>query len=807
MGEAAPKLYDLGQERGLSPRTLELFNVRVNGTAWLYDTKCMDGTTATRRKSFYSTAEQAPVDEQAGWSKYTWHPKKPEQAKYFYPPGLKLMEEIEKQHGALWIVGGDIASMTMIEAGIYNTISTFGDSNVPDSLVDDLKRWGAKLVFLVPDRDKSGQRWAVDIRDMIVADGSLMLIVFELPYELTEKHGKDVNDYWLEQTDKLLFKNALEALKEWVLPEPEIRERQTTLSNNELEVPAALKIELRMRLGVVDKYNNEGWSRKNVNCPFHEDNHASATWNDDSAILYCHGPCGRSFLVRELCEYYGIRMGDYYRTAPEVDRHKDLPAEKPKEPLHMPTRHEQQYAPKLPPDVQLSDEQLYEARKGRVWLDKYVKWCKDGGPLSPDIFYEAMGLWTLSMAATRRMKVQIGNENIFPNLYVFIVATTTVYRKSTALAICNQFIEHAKMDFLKLPERATPEALFEFLAGKLPSNSDSLTETERQYWRYGRTFSGQRAIMEDEASALLSEMRKDYMAGLSELLLKGYDGQGVLRKLLKSQGLITVRDMCLSFLGATTPVEWGRRIGNEERQNGFVARFAVITPEGPPIWAEALEVVEPPIELVKQLRYMFREVLPWDERCIRSADGQPMPLPDDCEVIPPPVTTVTIAPDAFVQIQKYRRAMSFDMLTASGMGGEIGDDKAPSYARLGTMVVKVAMLLAAVESTTKQIRIETHHAYAAQQVCERWRESYHRLDIHVAQAKVDDVDERVLNFVRSSGAIGVTVRDVVRSCGVQPTSRAKEQLATLVDAGELEAFKREPIGGKGRPAICYRAVG
>src|SRR5690606_29951338 len=231
-------------------------------------------------------------------------------------------------------------------------------------------------------------------------------------------------------------------------------------------------------------------------------------------------------------------------------------------------------------------------------------------------------------AATRRMKVQIGGESIFPNLYVFIVAPTTVYRKTTMFNMTAQVLEMTKLDSLLLPDRATPEALFEYLAGRKPVNFESMAESERIHWLMGRTYAAQRAIMEDEASGLLSEMKKDYMSGLSELLLKGYDGQGTLRKLLKSQGQITVRDMCLSFLGATTPIEWGRRMTNEERQNGFIARFAIITPENAPIYIEAIEDVPLPYKVINRVRNMFTKILPWDKSLI-GADGNPRALHKD----------------------------------------------------------------------------------------------------------------------------------------------------------------------------------
>jgi predicted transcriptional regulator len=135
---------------------------------------------------------------------------------------------------------------------------------------------------------------------------------------------------------------------------------------------------------------------------------------------------------------------------------------------------------------------------------------------------------------------------------------------------------------------------------------------------------------------------------------------------------------------------------------------------------------------------------------------------------------------------------------------EIGDEKAASYARLGTMIYKVAMLLAAVDTFRKPIRVEARHAYAAQLICERWRESLHRLDTHLAQAKYNGLDEKILNFIKPSGEVGVTVRDVLRGCNVD-TDKVQNTLKMLADSGVIEMFQHKPEG-RGRPSIRYKAV-
>lgn len=794
---------DFSKERGITPETQALFNVRVNGTGWLWETRCLSGNPATRWKSFYSTREEAPENEQAHWTKYLWHPEKPADAKYFYPPKLILKTAVDQCDGVLFIVGGEVAAMSMFDAGYRNVISFFGDTNIPHSLVSDLRACGVTTVRMIPDRDESGLQCVINVRDDL-KDSGITFTAFQLPYNLEAKHGKDVNDFWIMLgMDNVKFMDRLDLLNEWTLPKQQpIVIPQIDLSiYGDSELPEMFIADIERALNVYPYFNSEGWSKRNVLCPFHSEEHPSATWNHQKAILRCHAGCSKSYLAKEVGEFHGLRLSEYFREASTLELVKNLPTVQVDNPppIVLSKTPERRFSPPLSDIAQLNTDQLAEAEKGRAWLDEYIKWAKDAGPLSPEIFYEALGLWTLSIAATRRMKVSIGGENIFPNLYVFIVATTTVYRKSTALHLANEIIEKSNLEFLKMPERATPEAMFEYLAGKTPTNFGDMTDTDQQHWAMGRTFAAQRAIMEDEASGLLSEMKKDYMSGLSELLLKGYDGQGILRKLLKSQGQITIREMCLSFLGATTPIEWGRRMTNEEKQNGFVARFAIITPENAPIYMDSIEDVPLPYRVINKIRNMFINVLPWDKSLI-GQDGNPRALPKDESVVPPPITNVQLAPEAMAQISKYRKAVGFSMLKS--VGGEVEEDKASSYARLGTMMIKVGMLLAAIEAESPVIRIEARHAYAAQQICERWRESLHRLDEHVNASRRTNIDDKVLAFIKAGGEVGVTARDIQRACNLETPVR-ENNIKLLLDAGAIEIFKRET---KGRPAICYRVI-
>jgi hypothetical protein len=791
---------DFAKERGLTHQTLQLFNVRINGTGWLWDTKRLSGGTATRWKSFYSIREKAPETEQETWKKYTWYPSRPEDAQYFYPPSLSLKTSVDACDGELWLVGGEVASMSMMDAGYHNVTSFFGDSNIPDTLVTDLRNMGVTHLRMIPDRDESGQQCAMNVRDAL-KDSGIKFTAYQLPYPLETKHGRDVNDYWLSlSVDIPTFLDRIDTLLEWTLPAPQPKPTYNydTSGYADTDLPASFIADVERALDVYPVFNTDGWSRRNVPCPFHDDVHASATWNHSKAILRCHASCGKSYLAKDVAGFYGIDLRQYFNpvpmyssesTAPKLDPLPDVMLDI--QPIQIVEK--QAFRPPLPDSVELTPAQRLEAKQGRKWLDTYVNWSCEAASATPEIFHEAMGLWLLATAATRRIKVQVGGEDIFPNLYILIVAKTSLYRKSTGMKKAAAVLAKANLDVLRLPGEATPEALFDELAGIRPMNFDKLPIEVQRRWMLGRAFAGQKAIMKDEASSILANLKKEYMAGLSEILLQGYDSDaGVIDKRLQSKGLISIKDLSLCFLGATTPVMYAKYIGIEESENGFLARFALITPEGPPMDREAPDHVDMPAALVQDIRHMFLDILPGDYKAVSSGLD---------EVVSPPVTTATIALEAFTQLKKYRKTLGFDMSAK-----EIVDDsKSAPYSRLGTMAYKIALLFAAIESKDQAIRIEGRHAYAAQIVCERWRESLHRLDIDVARSQNNGVHEKVLKYIQSSGDVGVTLRDIMKDCGLKTKAYAMDILSTISDEGAVSRFERKPEG-KGRPTVIYKYV-
>lgn len=801
-GNLAPQIMpDLGKSRGLSKATLDLFSVSVNGTGWYWETKLKGGGTGKRWKSFYSARDLAPEEARKGWKKYLWIPEKPDGADYFVAPSVSMTNVVKANQGELYLVGGEIAAMSMIEAGFDNTTCFFGDQNIPDTLADDLKRMGVKQLTMIPDRDEAGLQCAYKVRERL-KDTDIVFRCYALPFPLEPKHGKDINDLWLDCTqDVERFTRKIITLDVWTLPErteEPIRVLPDTKFISDHELSADFIRDIERALEVYPQYNSEGWSRRNVRCPFHDDETASANWNHNKAILKCFvcAPAGRThYLAAQVGEYYGLRLSSYNSVpvATGAPALKIVPKEDTNEVPKVTVKSEPQgIRPPLPKEAQLTPDQVALAVKGRKWVDEYIDWAKIGTLYVPDSFHEACALWLLATVATRRLKFNNGVD-IYPNLYVMIVATTTRFHKSTAFKQVNRVLQKANLEPLLLPIDVTPEALFDELAGVKPNNFELLSTADQENWLIGRAVAAQRSIFKDEASSILANLRKEYNAGLTELLLQGYDGDGgKLKKLLKGKGLTMVKDMCLSFLGATTPIMWGKYIGAEEHENGFAARFAVITPDCTPEYCYPGYSAPVPQSMIESLRRLYIDILPWHE------GKKPSAARDIGELVSPPVMDVHISEGAHQQLNAYLKALTFDMMDG------LDDAKAASYGRLATMAFKVAMLLAAIQTEHGHVKIEDQHAYAAQQICERWRESLYRLERDVAKAN-GSLEDKVLAYLRTTGENGASLRDLMRDCAIKDKTKALNTLDVIADDGMIEKFNMKQTG-PGRPSWRYRVV-
>jgi len=149
------------------------------------------------------------------------------------------------------------------------------------------------------------------------------------------------------------------------------------------------------------------------------------------------------------------------------------------------------------------------------------------------------------------------------NLWFLIIGKSRWSRKSTVLSYVDDYLRTISNDLIA-STIATPEALV-----------DELSENPHKAW-----------IMDEFGIILEACKRKDYMADITGLLQKLYDGRTFTRR-TRGRGRITISNPYFTVIASTTPFSIRERLINDSLFiHGFLNRFLIL-------WDEGVEKVVP----------------------------------------------------------------------------------------------------------------------------------------------------------------------------------------------------------------------
>lgn len=448
------------------------------------------------------------------------------------------------------------------------------------------------------------------------------------------------------------------------------------------------------------------------------------------------------------------------------------------------------FVPPLHKSAWLTDEAQQAAEGAGRWLTEFTAWAIRRSPMTPPIMLEAGGIWLIGLATARRAYVQI-HERIYPHLYVMWVAMTTRYAKSTGFHAVEAVAMHA-MPYLIMPSESTPEALMSSLSGKMPDNFSDLPKYEQRLLTASRTYAAQRGLLIDEASSLLGASKKDYMQGLAEMLLLGYDAPARMTRATKSGGYTAVYNLGLSILGATTPAAMARYVAPDRWEDGDMARYALLFPDGPLPYTDDIGDYLPPMEVIEQIKTLHNR----------------LPAPPDVNIyeaeVPPTPETIAAEIDkaALAAFRKYRKAM------VEAVDRDLDVRLHGNYGRLPVMALKVALSLALIDwaqqAKGNQPVIQLGHWAKAQMIVESWRSSLHRLLDTLAQTRDSRAQDRIMVLLKYSPT-GLTIRDLSRSTGLR-SKEIEDAMSVLIESGEVQVQDYQNPNGGARTRLYQRVA-
>lgn len=444
--------------------------------------------------------------------------------------------------------------------------------------------------------------------------------------------------------------------------------------------------------------------------------------------------------------------------------------------------------PELPDEAQAVYQHLAPCGG---WLDDYVSYASEAAPMTPRNFHEAAGLFATSMAVARRLVCIHGAHKTYPNVYFLFVSPSTVDHKTTGKDILQHVISGAGLEHLLMPRKGTPPALVNDLDyAKLPKPRQML---DLDLFLRRRAFAAQRGWVRDEASALFASLKQEFNAGLLELILELYDCPDYYDDLTISRDETRIERAYLSFFGLSTPVEMAPHFANLGYwSNGLWARCLVLTPDDDvrpfQFFPQTIRDNAAVIGGLSRMYHLFPQ--PRAELdTVELRDGKTEQVIRVYGVERPAI--VTLAPGVWEAWEAYSKATTHTLLHAKAVEEELNS----CYGRFGTLSIKIAMLLAVMDTDELPIRIELRHYAAGQQRVEGWRAGLHRLWASQSATNETRLMERVAKKLERAGSSGVTVRDLCITLH-QPSKDIGEALGLLQKSGKATSNTARAANGR-----------
>lgn len=203
----------------------------------------------------------------------------------------------------------------------------------------------------------------------------------------------------------------------------------------------------------------------------------------------------------------------------------------------------------------------------RTFVDRYSEWASTITD-APSQYHRATGVTILSTVMTPYISLPTSFGTFVPNIWMMVLAGTTMTRKSTSLDIARRLMDDVMDDYM-LATDGSPEGLLT----ELGTRDEKVSVFHR-----------------DEITGFMSQVTgRDYMSGLLESFTRLYDGQPETRILRRER--IEIKKPYLIFMAGGIKTRMEELVGMEHIRSGFLPRFIFVTgsttkdqvrPIGPP---------------------------------------------------------------------------------------------------------------------------------------------------------------------------------------------------------------------------------
>lgn len=188
-----------------------------------------------------------------------------------------------------------------------------------------------------------------------------------------------------------------------------------------------------------------------------------------------------------------------------------------------------------------------------AFLDRYTKWC-DKFTDAPLQYHQSVAYWMIGSVIGRNCFMTVGDQQIFPNIWLLVLGPSSFYRKTTSIFIARKMLKAICPESL-ISDQWTMESLI------------AIMQTEPKG-----------IMIHSEFKSFLSVLQKDYNHGAQSFLTELYDCNSFSRVRGTSDiKRYSIESPFLSLAAAST-MEWLQNsIKHEDISGGFLARFLVVS--------------------------------------------------------------------------------------------------------------------------------------------------------------------------------------------------------------------------------------
>jgi hypothetical protein len=395
------------------------------------------------------------------------------------------------------------------------------------------------------------------------------------------------------------------------------------------------------------------------------------------------------------------------------------------------------------------------------FIERYISWAKEQTDAA-EIYHQAGAFMVLSACLSPMIVLPTRDrrEGERLNLWFFILANTTITRKTTAMRMALKLVREVYPDAVAATE-ATIEGLFATMA----------------------TRSGKPSIfLRDEFSGMLDMMvRKDYYSGMQELLTQLYDGYEQERKLANKT--ITIKDpILLMFVGGAKD-KILELLTPDHSSSGFLPRFLFFSsnsdmsnyrPLGPP--------TEESDETRDHLSQELQEIVSKYQVTWRPPFGSSLLPPEQ------KIWKASLTPEAWERYSELDRTATKD-----GVNSREPFLITPMYQRLAKSILKAAVLLAAARPDNpdgnQRVMVHVGDIEHAISYGTGWRDSALEVVTSAGATSYESMVKRVLTVVHQNKSNGIARSALMRMFTMQ-AREADGLFATLEGRNEIRKVKQ-----------------